>query len=155
MLFLQQKKSPLFLSLALRFLAKITSSCIWVAIPVDWVILHWHACGVDGGSLSLSGCRSVFSHVIAWVDYHIFLPMVLCCMRFVSERSATKRNEIEPDLRLRHPNHFVLVGTNNRNVIITYQFLVAPAQGNQDFFWHNDCIFQESVSTFLNIRVSN
>ena len=22
--------------------------CIWVAIPVDWVILHWCACGADG-----------------------------------------------------------------------------------------------------------
>ena len=22
--------------------------CIWVAIPVDWVILHWYACGADG-----------------------------------------------------------------------------------------------------------
>ena len=25
-----------------------TSCCIWVAIPVDWVILHWRACGADG-----------------------------------------------------------------------------------------------------------
>ena len=24
---------------------------------------------------------------------------------------------------LRHPNHFVLAGTNNRNVIVTYRFL--------------------------------
>ena len=24
---------------------------------------------------------------------------------------------------LRHPNHFVLAGANNRNVIITYRFL--------------------------------
>ena len=27
---------------------------------------------------------------------------------------------------LRHPNHFVLEGANNRNVIITYRFLAAP-----------------------------
>ena len=33
---------------AMRFPAKITSSCIWVAMPVDWVILHWYACGADG-----------------------------------------------------------------------------------------------------------
>ena len=27
---------------------------------------------------------------------------------------------------LRHPNHFVLAGANNRNVIIAYRFLAAP-----------------------------
>ena len=32
----------------MRFPFKITSSCIWVAIPVDLVILHWHACDADG-----------------------------------------------------------------------------------------------------------
>ena len=36
---------------AMRFPAKITSSCIWVAIPVHWVILHWYACGADGRSV--------------------------------------------------------------------------------------------------------
>ena len=40
----------------MRFPAKIISSCIWVAIPVDWVIFHWYACGADG--------RSVYGHVI-------------------------------------------------------------------------------------------
>ena len=35
---------------AMRFPSKITSSCIWVAIPVHWVILHWYACGADGRS---------------------------------------------------------------------------------------------------------
>ena len=44
----------------MRFPAKIISSCIWVAIPVDWVILHWYACGADGRS----GGRSVYGHVI-------------------------------------------------------------------------------------------
>jgi len=29
--------------------------CIWVAIPVDWVILHWYACGVD---------RRAYGHVV-------------------------------------------------------------------------------------------
>ena len=62
----------------MRFPAKITSSCILVAIPVSWVILHWYACGADRRSLG----RSVYGHVITnnflgWVDYHIFLPMVL------------------------------------------------------------------------------
>ena len=37
-------------------------------------------------------------------------------------------------LSLRHPNHFVLAGANNRNVIITYRFLAAPVQANRDFF---------------------
>ena len=35
---------------------------------------------------------------------------------------------------LRHPNHFVLAGANNRNVIITYRFLAAPVQANREFF---------------------
>ena len=49
---------------AMRFPAKITSSCIWVTIPVDWVISHWYARGAD-------------RRFLGWVDYFIFLPMVL------------------------------------------------------------------------------
>ena len=30
------------------------------------------------------------------------------------------------------PNHLVLAGTNNRNVIITYRFLAAPVLANRD-----------------------
>ena len=26
----------------------ISRQNIWVAITVEWVILHWYACGVDG-----------------------------------------------------------------------------------------------------------
>ena len=51
---------------------------------------------------------------------------------------------------LRHPNHLVLAGTNNRNVIITYRLLAAPVQANRDFFlayWQ----YISTVSTFLNI----
>ena len=44
----------------MRFPVKITSSSIWVAIPVDWVIIHWYACAADGRS----GDRSVYGHVI-------------------------------------------------------------------------------------------
>ena len=40
---------------------------------------------------------------------------------------------------LRHPNHFVFAGANNRDVIITYRFLVAPVQANRDFSY-NDCM---------------
>ena len=43
----------------MRFSVKITSSCIWVAIPVYWVILHWYACGGDERSVS-----PVYSHEI-------------------------------------------------------------------------------------------
>ena len=34
-------------------------SCIWVAIPVDWIILHWYTCGADGRSGGRSVGRSV------------------------------------------------------------------------------------------------
>ena len=40
---------------------------------------------------------------------------------------------------LRHPNHQVLAGGNNRNDIITYRFLAAPVQANRDFFYV-DCM---------------
>ena len=71
----------------MRFPAKITSSCIWVAIPVDWVILHWYACGADGRSLAR--CTVTWlPNFLGWVDYRIFLPMVLCCARFARESSA-------------------------------------------------------------------
>ena len=69
---------------AMRFPAKITSSCIWVAIPLDWVILHWYACGANGRPLGRAGGRSVgrctvtwLPNFLGWVDYFICLPMVL------------------------------------------------------------------------------
>ena len=61
----------------MRFPAKITSSCIWVAIPDDWVTLHWHACGADGRSVGR--CTVTWlPDFLGWVDHYIFLPMVLC-----------------------------------------------------------------------------
>ena len=42
-------------------------------------------------------------------------------------------------LSLRHPNHFVLAGANNRNVIITYRFRAAPVQAKRDFSYI-DCM---------------
>ena len=42
-------------------------------------------------------------------------------------------------LSSRHPNHFVLAGANNRNVIITYRYLAAPVQANRDVFYI-DCM---------------
>ena len=50
-----------------------TLSCIWVAIPVDWVILHWYACGGDGRSLALS----VYGHVITKLSRMCRLPHLL------------------------------------------------------------------------------
>ena len=38
----------------------IFSRCIWVARPVDWVILYWCACRADGRSVTLA----VYGHVI-------------------------------------------------------------------------------------------
>ena len=62
----------------MRFPAKITSSCIWVVIPDDWVILNWYACGADGRP---------YGHMITknFSDgYHIFLDMGL---RFARKRT--------------------------------------------------------------------
>ena len=51
---------------AMRIPTKITSNCIWVAIPVDWIILHWYTCGADERSLGRAvGVRSR--------DYQIFM----------------------------------------------------------------------------------
>ena len=53
-----------------------TLSCIWVAIPVDWVILHWYACGADGRSLAR--CTVTWlPNFLGWVDYHISLVVGL------------------------------------------------------------------------------
>ena len=45
----------------MQFPAKIISSCIWVAIPVDRVILHWYTCGVDGRSFGYGHVITRFS----------------------------------------------------------------------------------------------
>ena len=47
----------------MQFPGKITSSCISVAIAVDWVILHWYACGADRQSQAVG--QLVYGHVIA------------------------------------------------------------------------------------------
>ena len=54
-----------------------TLSCIWVAIPVEWIILHRYACGADGRS----GGRAVGRCTVTWlpnflglVVFHIFYP---------------------------------------------------------------------------------
>ena len=75
----------------MRFPVKITASCIWVATPIDWVILHWYTCGADGRS----GGRCTVTwlpNFLAWLVYHIFLPMVLRCARFAGDSSANIYN---------------------------------------------------------------
>ena len=58
------------------FLPNKTLSCIWVAIPVHWVILHWYTCGADGRLLAR--CTVTWlPNFLGWVDYHISLAMGL------------------------------------------------------------------------------
>ena len=57
----------------MRLPVKTTSSCIWVAIFVDWVILHWYACGADGRSVG----RSVYGHVFTKFSRMASLPHFL------------------------------------------------------------------------------
>ena len=67
-------------TLLLFFLLNKTLSRIWFAIPVDWVILHWYACGADGRSLDRSLARCTVTwlpNFLGWVDYHISLAMAL------------------------------------------------------------------------------
>ena len=61
---------------------KITSSYIWVAIPVEWVILHWYDCGAD----ERSGGRSMYGHLItkfSWMGSlpHFLTHWILHCAR--------------------------------------------------------------------------
>ena len=69
----------------------ISFRCIWVAIPVDWIIWHWYACGADGRSVGRSGSRCPVTwlpNFLGWVVYHIFLPIMLRCARCARESSA-------------------------------------------------------------------
>ena len=81
---------------ALQFLS--TLSCILVAIPVDWIILHWYACGADRQS---DGRCTVtwLPNFLGWIVYHISLSMVLRCARFACESSAKMKLSVnEPKL---------------------------------------------------------
>ena len=60
----------------MRFPAKITSSCIWVAIPVELFYIGMPLVWTDGRS----GGRCTVTwlpNFLGWVVYFIFLPMVL------------------------------------------------------------------------------
>ena len=66
---------PMFFKtwVAIRFRSKITPCCIWVAIPVGWVILHLYACGADGRSLGLF-TGSWLPNFLRWVDTTFSYP---------------------------------------------------------------------------------
>ena len=81
-------------TLVLFFLSKSsgghvkTLSCIWVVIPVDWVILHWYACGANGRSLAR--CTVTWlPNFLGWVDYHISSAIKgwsTCCIILLGEQ---------------------------------------------------------------------
>ena len=43
---------------------------------------------------------------------------------------------------LRHPNHLLFAGANDKNVTITQRFHATHVKTNRDFSWHTDCIIQ-------------
>ena len=67
----------------MRFPAKTTSSCIWVAIGCHTCRLSYFTlvCLWCGRVVERAGGRTVtwLPNFLGWVDYFIFLPMVLCC----------------------------------------------------------------------------
>ena len=77
--------------MAMRFPAKITSSCIWVAIPVNWVILHWYACGADRRSVAwaVGGCMVTWlTNFLKWVDLLSYGAPPTCAPEVCSWNSA-------------------------------------------------------------------
>ena len=75
-----------------------TLSCIWVAVLVDWVILHWYDCGADGRSLAR--CTVTWlSNFLGRVDY--ILGDRWAVSRVV--RKGAKRQEESFLVRAREP----------------------------------------------------
>ena len=88
---------------AMRFPAKITLHL--VAIPVDWVILHWYACGVDGRA---------YGHVITkisrmgtWLDFFRYGSTLARSAREWS--SATNLKNLDKPNKLASVNQNVLL----------------------------------------------
>ena len=82
----------------MRIPTKITLNCIWVAIPVDWVIWHWYAWVADGRSLGRAGGRAVYGHVITkfsrmgWLLH--FLTHGAPLARFARQSSAITASQM-------------------------------------------------------------
>ena len=77
----------------MRFLAKITTSCIWVAI---YLLIKLFYIGIP---VTRTDGRA-YGHLInkfsrMGLDYHICLPTVLRCARFARESSANRDFEIQ------------------------------------------------------------
>ena len=91
----------------------------------------------SSSSLCWASCRKKRSSINAVLkQLECMQATVKCNITSVSCLSLSLRSfSLSWDfLDLRHPNHFVLASTNNRNVIITYRFLAAPVRANGDFF---------------------
>ena len=69
-------------------LSKITSSRIWVATLVDWVILHWYESGVAGRSEAVRVPSRDYQ--IFW-DGYIYLPMVILRRALRARESSVKK----------------------------------------------------------------
>ena len=61
-------------------------------------------------------------------------PLMGFCVHSIS---VTEKSSGSPQgfSVLLNPNHILLAGVNNRNVIIIQRFYAAPDQANLDFFW--------------------
>ena len=101
----------------------ISIVCAWA-----WLI-SLTRCDLDRITIEMRHINS-FTHEPLWVVTHTAWPDAKEYPRM--SQNLPKRS-LRDFLSLRHPNHFVLAGANNRNVIITYRFLAAPVQANQDF----------------------
>ena len=80
----------------MRFPSKMTSY-IWVAIPADWVILHWYACGTDGRTDG----RTVtwLPNFLGRVDYYIFLGLGLRS-RALRAHMELRHNPLSPNIHI-------------------------------------------------------
>ena len=86
--------SALQTRVAMRFPAKITSSFMWVIIRlIELFHIGMPWCGRTVGS-TVTG----LPNFVGWVDYHIFLPMVLRCALFAHENSATIASVLGPQV---------------------------------------------------------
>ena len=92
--------------------------CISVAIPVDWIILHWYACGADG----LSGGRSVGRCTVTWLPN--FLGWVVYIPHFLTHGAPLRA------LRAREHLYYTLHYTTGASNSLT----TAP-HWNTHIFW--------------------
>ena len=80
----------------MRFLAKITSSCIWVAITVDLVILNWYACGADRQSVGQTWGRpapiqssSLIGQLAIKIEFFFYRKIIMYALVTISPSDST------------------------------------------------------------------